>query len=829
MAAPASRQAQPAPPRSPAGERLSAGITIVMPAYREEQNLAPTVTDFLQVAGSLGIPHTVVVVNDGSTDRTGEIADQLAAQYPGRVLAVHHEVNRGYGPAISTGVAAALALDHRWLFLTDSDGQFKAQQLPAFLETARRERADGVVGYRPRRADPRYRRINAFLWTTASRILLPVRVRDVDCSYKLIDRRCLDQMTLRGEAATISPELMAKLRLRGARILQRPVDHFPREHGEQTGAKLSVIIRSLIGLAGLSAEIARQRTPGELLRRLLHPRDAALTAIMAAAACASVGSYVYFVHRHVTLAYPDTISHLLIARRVIDSPTAGVAQLGATWLPLPHLLSLPLIWVNAWFYSGFAGSVISMAAYLLTIRYAYLISVGITRSRVGGIIAAVSFGANPNVLYMQSTPMTELLLIACIAATTYYLMLWCQAGRYIHLAATGMSALLASLARYEGWVLCVAVMVIVIIVAWRRSVTAAVPTAAARVPPAARTPAGSRAAAKAPMSPWPRYQATEAHVIFYGCVAMSGMAGWILWNAVIFHDALYFQTGPFSKPSLWVSHSDKAIGHLGLSALTYLYAVIDNAGAAALLLAAVGFMTYLARTRLASYAVAPIALMAFFPFYVFALYAGQRPLHVTQIDGNLYNVRFGLLMVLPTAIFTGFLVTLVKGWSSVLLRRAGCAALVVSALAGAGLALHGGIATLTEAVDFQSSRAEQANMAAADWLRDHYTGGKVLMESFGNETVTFWSRIPLGQVIYEGSFRQWAADLTDPAGNGIRWIYMRRTPGSTDEVFQRLHGNARLAGYRVVYSDPDRLIYERLKSGVSATQYSAPHPLAGRG
>ena len=108
MTAPASRQAQPAPPRWPAGERLSAGITIVMPAYREEQNLAPTVTDFLQVAGSLGIPHTVVVVNDGSTDQTGEIADQLAAQYPGRVLAVHHEVNRGYGPAISTGVAAAL-------------------------------------------------------------------------------------------------------------------------------------------------------------------------------------------------------------------------------------------------------------------------------------------------------------------------------------------------------------------------------------------------------------------------------------------------------------------------------------------------------------------------------------------------------------------------------------------------------------------------------------------------------------------------------------------------------------------------------------------------
>ena len=114
-----------------------------------------------------------------------------------------------------------------------------------------------------------------------------------------------------------------------------------------------------------------------------------------AAAGASVASYVYFVHRQVTLAYPDAVSHLLIARRVIDSPTAGVAQLGAVWLPLPHLLALPFIWVNAWYYSGFAGSVISMAAYLVTVRYAYLITTGITGSRVGGVVAAVALRRQP--------------------------------------------------------------------------------------------------------------------------------------------------------------------------------------------------------------------------------------------------------------------------------------------------------------------------------------------------------------------------------------------------------------------------------------------------
>ncbi len=775
------------------------GVCVVMPAYREEQNLASTVADFLRVAESIGIPHCVVVVNDGSPDRTGEVAEQLAAEHPGRVLVVHHQVNRGYGAAVSTGIQAALErADHRWLFLTDSDGQFHAAQLPTFLAEAQRERADAVVGYRPSRADPWYRRANAFLWTTASRLLVRVGVRDVDCSYKLIDRSYLQGIVLKGEAATISPELIAKLRLRNARIIERPVEHFPRQHGEQTGAKLSVVIRSLIGLLALSLEIAGQRRPGRLLHRLLRPMDSVLAVTTLAATGASVASYLYFLHRGVTLAYPDAVSHLLIARRVIDSPTVGVAQLGAVWLPLPHLLSLPLIWVNAWYYSGFAGSLISMLAYVLTVRYAYLITSSLTGNRAGGVVAAVAFGANPNVLYLQSTPMTELLLIACVAAAVYYLMRWCQTGRYIHLAATATAAFLASLSRYEGWVLCLSIAGIVAYVAWRRAGSAD-----------GSDPAAYGRARRL----WSRFQAVEANLIFYACLAASGVAGWVLWNAVIFHDPFYFQTGPFAKPSLWVSHSEKAIGHWGVSALTYLYAMADNVGVLALALGTVGFAYYLVRTRLRTDAIAPLALTAFVPFYVYALYSGQRPIHVTQIGGSLYNVRFGLLMVFPTAIFMGFLVTAVTNSNRAWLRRGVFAALLAGSVACAGLVLHGGIDTLKEAVAFRAAPSEQANAAAGRWLRLHYDGGKVLMESFGNETVTFASRIRLGQIVYEGSFRQWEPDLASPASHGIRWIYMPRTPGTQDQVFRSLHGSAQLAGYRLVYQDSGRLIYERRGAG----------------
>jgi len=237
---------------------MTGGVTVVLPAYREEANLAGTVEDMLGALADSGERPSVVIVNDGSDDGTGDVAEQLAARHPGRVHVVHHPVNRGYGAAVRTGISTALeGTDSAWLFLTDSDGQFRAAELPWFLAEAAAQRADAVIGYRPRRADPALRKLNAWLWTQASRLLLGVGARDVDCAYKLIDRRLLVGIELRGDAALISPELLMRLRERGARILQRPVAHFPRQHGEQTGAKLSVILTSLAGLLGLFGDRMR--------------------------------------------------------------------------------------------------------------------------------------------------------------------------------------------------------------------------------------------------------------------------------------------------------------------------------------------------------------------------------------------------------------------------------------------------------------------------------------------------------------------------------------------------------------------------------------------
>jgi hypothetical protein len=874
-------------PPIPAG---AGGVTVIMPAYNEEQNLENCVLDFLDTLDAAGEPHYVVVVNDGSPDHTAEVADSLACRFPRRVLVVHHEHNQGYGSAVRTGIQTALeSTGSSRIFLTDSDGQFSAAELPDFLRYAREERANLVIGYRKTRADSLRRKINSSCWTLGTRVLLRHGSRDVDCAYKLIDRQMIEALHLTGEAAAISPEIVSKLRRQGARVVEHPVEHHPRLHGEPTGASGSVIIKSLGGLSGLFAEMVLAGRLGRLARRALHPRDGVLALVTLAATAASVIAYVHFAADNVTLAYPDAVSHLLIARRVVDSSTPGFAQLGAVWLPLPHLLMVPTVWINAWFYSGFSGSIVSMISYVLTTRYLYKTAAAMTagmsrhlgqratENRLAGVLAAVLFAANPNVLYMQSTAMTEMLLLACLAATVYHLLRWCQTGSYRQLAATAVATLLGTLTRYEAWPVCLATIFVVAWVGWHRPpshrkpaygvarsgraasvlikfpgfrtllhsavdgnrpTVPTVPTAAVlaaaqvggngnffSVPeynghgdlPAAdllATTVLGRASRRRP-----RYKRAQADVAYFAFIALLGIAGWFLWNRVIFHNAFYFQSGQFAKPSLWVATSEKAIGHLSVATMTYLYAMVDDLGWLALAFGLAGFAYYIVRTRLRPDALAPMVLLSLLPFYIGSLYFGQRPLHVMQINGNLYNVRFGLMMVLPVALFAAYIAEAIRAAVPArptsfrrvrdLIRRSGYAFLLAAVIACSALVAVSGTDTLKEALAFRSTATQRADAVTASWLGAHYDGGLILMESFGNEAVTFESHVPMNEIVYEGSYREWGPALDDPVNHHIRWIYMRRTPGDQDSVWTHLHRSGWIRDYYVpVYRTPAVIIYE---------------------
>ena len=637
------------------------GVTVVMPAYNEEANLAATVEDFLATLETAGEPHRVVIVNDGSTDATGEVAEGLVAKSDGRVLALHHPRNQGYGAAVRTGIQSALERTcEPWLFLTDSDGQFRSDGLIGFLDDAREERADAVIGYRERRCDSGIRKALSWCWTVMTRLILRHGSRDIDCAYKLIERRSMSGLELAANAAVISPELITKLRRSGARVIERPVEHLPRQYGEPTGAELSVILRSVRELLVLARRMAIANRVGRLGTRLVHPRDGVLAVLTIVASASSVASYAYFASRHLTVAYPDTMSHLLIGRRVLDSTTPGLGQLGGVWLPLPHLLMLPTIWIDSWYYSGFSGSLVSMIAYVLGTRYIYKAALLMTArgkagegflptggpigNRLAGTLAALLFAANANVLYLQSTAMTETLLLAFMAAATYHLLRWCRMGGYRQLAATAFSLFLASITRYEGWWMCITVVPVVALVAWTRrpphreesvepeflasrayshpvwvgagagagadalatgngngatgngatgdGIANAVVAGTAgngavsngahngsstTGPSTTGIPAENGHNGTRPRSMlWKlkptaisnataraRLHRAEADVVYLGFIALMGIVGWALWNQAIFHNAVYFQTGQFAKPSLSGGHereSDRALG-----------------------------------------------------------------------------------------------------------------------------------------------------------------------------------------------------------------------------------------------------------------------------
>lgn len=229
------------------GTARLAGVTILLPCFNEEGNIAAAVAEAREAARAAAHAYEIVVVDDGSNDRTGELARRLAASDP-CVRVCAHERNRGYGAALRTGIDAATM---PWLLLTDADLQFDLAQLTELTPLA--ASYDLIIGRRTPRRDPLYRRVYGHTWNWLIRRALELPVRDVDCAFKLARTELLQAIELRSTGAMISPELVARALARGARLVEVDVAHRPRRAGAQTGASPRVILRALSELHTLRA------------------------------------------------------------------------------------------------------------------------------------------------------------------------------------------------------------------------------------------------------------------------------------------------------------------------------------------------------------------------------------------------------------------------------------------------------------------------------------------------------------------------------------------------------------------------------------------------
>ncbi len=226
-------------------------LTIFFPCYNEEANVERVTRQALEVGRAVAAELEVIIVNDGSRDRTGEIADRLAAEIP-EVRAVHNRPNRGYGGALQAGFAAATK---NWIFYTDGDGQFDIGELPKLLPLLADH--DIVSCYRLDRQDSLLRKLNAWAWTTLVNLLFRIRLRDIDCAFKIYPKPFIERIELHSEGALIDTEMLAKARNLGLTIAQAGVHHYPRTAGTQSGANLRVILRAFKELFKLYRRIRR--------------------------------------------------------------------------------------------------------------------------------------------------------------------------------------------------------------------------------------------------------------------------------------------------------------------------------------------------------------------------------------------------------------------------------------------------------------------------------------------------------------------------------------------------------------------------------------------
>jgi glycosyltransferase involved in cell wall biosynthesis len=218
-------------------------LSIVLPAYNEEANVENAVNEVSTVARRLGLEHEIIVVNDGSTDRTGEIARAMMARIPNLRLVEHHP-NRGYGGALKAGFAAA---SKELITFFPADRQFDFGEVDRLL--ARVKEADIVCGFRANRRDNVIRKLNAFGWRMVVTLLFGYLSRDIDCGFKIFRRRVLSHVNVVSDGAMVDTELLAGARARGFRIAEEPLTHLPRVAGEATGANLLVILKAFRDLA----------------------------------------------------------------------------------------------------------------------------------------------------------------------------------------------------------------------------------------------------------------------------------------------------------------------------------------------------------------------------------------------------------------------------------------------------------------------------------------------------------------------------------------------------------------------------------------------------
>ncbi|HUV71656.1 MAG TPA: glycosyltransferase family 39 protein [Clostridia bacterium] len=523
------------------------------------------------------------------------------------------------------------------------------------------------------------------------------------------------------------------------------------------------------------------RYPARKLRSKLVLEHLSVKLIVGLSIIISIVVTLHCYQNHYIIAYGDAESHLNIAKRVIQGLTPGAAQLGGVWLPLPHLLMVPQVFSDWLWKTGLAGTVVSAIAFIFSSITIYKIAMLLSQKRLFAFGAALVFMLNPNILYLQATPMSELPLICFFLLNTYFFIKFIQdRNETLSLILAAFFGFLSSLSRYDGWILVVLEVIIIFSLLLKE-----------------RKPA----------------KEIEGKIILFSSLAFFGIFLWLAWNWLIFNDPLFFNRSQFSaraQQMAWSARGELPAYHnLKISIFYYLVTSVNNVGILIFSFAALGLIFFLFNQKESNRL--PIALILGVPFifYISSLFFGQSVIFTPELtpetfEWQLFNVRYGVMAVPACAIFFSY------AFFYLYRRTRLSLILAIVFLTGQTLFYLLGYSNIITLVDGTVGLSAAKKVDAQEWLNQNYDDGLVLLDDYARAMSIIRTPIPMKNVIYIGTKPYWEESLREPEKYAT-WIIMQRH----DEVWTHLYENqeqlARVYKYfNKVYTSDEILIFKRI-------------------
>jgi hypothetical protein len=491
--------------------------------------------------------------------------------------------------------------------------------------------------------------------------------------------------------------------------------------------------------------------------------DSDLALLAWLATTVSVFSFLFFYQRGDVLLYGDAVAHINIARRVFDSKTPGLLQLGTVWLPLPHLLMIPFLISNDLWQRGAGGSIPSMVGYVLGVVGIFRLVRGVLsrgaeadlKAQIAAWTATLIYAANPNLIYMQSTAMGEAVYLAFFIWSIFYF------NEYIHgdakaLIKCGICLAGACLTRYDGW-LVAAVMTTVIVVNFFRK--------------------------RAINQPGADLSTKRSALAKFVLIAAAAPALWLAYNAIIYRNPLEFENGPYSAKAIErKTESAGNPGHPGsrnllVAGMYFVKAAEDNLAENAwlqrvwilLIVGALADASFLLSSEQTSRSRTVwtkfVLLLLPVPFYALSVAYGGVPIFIpTWWPHSYYNLRYGLQLLPAFAVATAVVLYFVISWRALNTRLRLAAVLLVGVfvIASNASVWKVGPISLKEAQVNMRTR-NQLEKALAEWLKRLPPDATLLMYLGDHVGALEQAGIPLRHVINEGNHRVWKQP-SDPEG-----------------------------------------------------------------